>query len=69
VGYLFLKEAYAEQRGSSEDADITKNARQRFISEHVSHCASGIGDRLKDSSLYLSKVFSWLIKKTQAAKL
>ncbi|HEY7321776.1 MAG TPA: molecular chaperone TorD family protein [Candidatus Binatia bacterium] len=67
VGYLFLKEAYAEQRGSSEDADITKNARKRFIAEHVSHCASGIADRLKDSPLYFNKVFSWLIGKAQTA--
>lgn len=68
VGYLFLKEAYAEQRGSSEDADITKNSRKRFINEHLSHCASGIADRLKDSQVYLNKVFSWLIKKAQAAR-
>jgi hypothetical protein len=68
VGYLFLKEAYAKQRGDSEAADITQIARKRFINEHVSHCASGIVDRLKYSPLYLRKVFLWVVKKAQAGK-
>jgi nitrate reductase assembly molybdenum cofactor insertion protein NarJ len=68
VGYLFLKEAYAKQQGNSAAADITKSARKRFMNEHVSRCAEGIVDRLKDSPLYLRKVFLWVLKKAQAAK-
>jgi hypothetical protein len=63
VGYLFLKEAYARQRGESEAAEITKSARKRFTNEHVSRCADGIADRLKDSPSYLGKVFLWLVEK------
>ena len=65
VGYLFLKEAYAKQRGDAEAADITESARTRFIDQHVSQCASGIVTRLKNSPLYLRKVFSWVVKKAQ----
>jgi len=63
VGYLFLKEAYARQRGDSDAADITKSARKRFMNEHVSRCADGIVDRLTDSPAYLRKVFLWLVEK------
>jgi nitrate reductase assembly molybdenum cofactor insertion protein NarJ len=67
VGYLFLKEAFAKQQGNSEAAHITESARTNFISEHVSHCASGIVDELKDSPLYLRKIFLWVVKKTHTA--
>ena len=66
VGYLFLKEAYARQQGDSAAADITKSARTRFMNEHVSRCAGGILDRLKDNPSYLRKGFLWLVEKTQA---
>ena len=62
VGYLFLKEAYARQCGDSEAADMTQGARKRFINEHVSHCADGILDRVKESDAYLRNVFLWLVK-------
>ena len=67
VGYLFLKEAYARQRGDFDAADITKSARKRFMNEHVSRCADGIVDRLTDTPAYLRKVFLWLVEKAQAA--
>ncbi|MGE5306921.1 MAG: molecular chaperone TorD family protein [Alphaproteobacteria bacterium] len=60
VGYLFLKEAYAELQGDAEAGGITKDARERFIHEHLQRCTQGIVDRLSDSPLYLKKVLSWL---------
>lgn len=68
VGYLFLKEAYAKQRGDSDAAEIAQSARKRFMNEHVSRCADGIVGRLKDSPLYLRKVFSWIHQKSATAK-
>jgi nitrate reductase assembly molybdenum cofactor insertion protein NarJ len=62
VGYLFLKEAYAKQRGDFDAADITQSTRERFMNEHVYRCAAGIAGRMKDSPSYLSDVFLWLIK-------
>ena len=62
VGYLLLKEAYARQRGDFEAADITQGARKRFMNEHVSHCAGGMLDGLKESDSYLRDVFLWLVE-------
>ena len=62
VGYLFLKEAYAAQRGDHDAGDITQRTRKRFLTEHVYRCAAGIDDRLKDSPSYLSNVFLWLLR-------
>jgi nitrate reductase assembly molybdenum cofactor insertion protein NarJ len=60
VGYLFLKEAYAQMQGDSASADITKQARERFISEHLERCAQGIANRFGDFPIYLRNVLSWL---------
>ncbi len=62
VGYLFLKEAYAEKRGASESVEITKSARDRFTDEHVSRCAQGMLDRLSAVPTYLQGVLSWLVE-------
>jgi len=35
VAYLLLKQAYADARGQDEEADIARDARERFIAEHV----------------------------------
>ncbi len=60
VGYLFLKEAYADLQGDSESGDITKEARERFIKEHLERCAQGLVDHLDDFPLYVRNVLSWL---------
>jgi len=62
LGYLFLKEAYAETRGDSEAAEITRSARQRFMKEHLLRCADGILDRLNDGPGSLQRIFLWLVK-------
>ena len=60
VGYLFLKEAYAQMQGDSESSDITKEARERFIKQHLQRCAQGMVNRVSDFPPYLRNVLSWL---------
>lgn len=60
VGYLFLKEAYAQMRQDSEAVETTKKARKRFTDEHVGRCARGMIHRLGDIPPYLGDVLSWL---------
>jgi nitrate reductase assembly molybdenum cofactor insertion protein NarJ len=62
VGYLFLKEAYANQRGDAEAGEITKQARERFMNEHLLRCAGGISEGLNENPAYLRNIISWLIK-------
>jgi hypothetical protein len=62
VGYLFLKEAYANQRGDAEAAEITKQARERFMNQHLRRCACGISERLNENPEYLRNIISWLMK-------
>ncbi len=60
VGYLFLKQAYAQLQGDSESGDITKDARERFIKQHLERCAQGLMSRLNEFPLYVRDVLSWL---------
>jgi nitrate reductase assembly molybdenum cofactor insertion protein NarJ len=60
VGYLFLKEAYAQMQGDRESGDITKEARERFIKQHLQRCAQGMVNRFSDLPLYLRNALSWL---------
>ncbi|HXV79049.1 MAG TPA: molecular chaperone TorD family protein [Candidatus Binatia bacterium] len=62
VGYLFLKQAYAQQLGDAEAAEITKQARERFMNEHLLRCARGISERLNENPAYLRNIVWWLIK-------
>lgn len=62
VGYLFLKEAYAQMRGDSESAEITKSARERFTGEHLGRCAQGMIAQLSDGPPYLRSALLWLVK-------
>ena len=66
VGYLFLKEAYAEMRGAGKSARVTKTARERFVTEHVVRCAIGMIDRLTDESPhYVRNVLLWVANKAR----
>lgn len=64
VGYLFLKEAYAQMQGNSDAAEIMKSARERFTNEHLARCARGMIDRPTDIPSYLRNVLSWLAEKS-----
>jgi len=68
LGYLFLKEAYAETRGDSEAAEITKSARERFMSEHLLRCADGILNRLNQGPRFSQKMFLWLVKNAREGR-
>lgn len=61
VGYLFLKEAYADMQGDDTSAAITRQARQEFITEHLQRCAQGMVERAMDLPPYLHDVLSWVV--------
>jgi nitrate reductase assembly molybdenum cofactor insertion protein NarJ len=60
VGYLFLKEAYARMRKAAAAAAIAKEARERFLSEHLARSARGMRVRPAEMPAYLQGVLSWL---------
>ncbi len=60
VGYLFLKEAYARMRRASASATIVKDARERFVREHLARSARGMHERPVEMPAYLQNVLSWL---------
>jgi hypothetical protein len=66
VGYLFLKEAYALMRRASASTTITKDARERFLREHLARSARGMFERPVKMPAYLRNVVSWLNDKIEA---
>jgi len=50
VAYLFLKEAYARARGESEAAEVTRDARGRFLADHVAVAGHGFARRLPEDA-------------------
>lgn len=60
IGYMFLKEAYAQTQGNGESVDITREARARFLKEHLHRCAQGMVHRLDTFPAYLGGVLSWI---------
>ena len=60
VGYLFLKQAYAQMQGDAESAVVTEDARKRFVSEHLQRCAQRLVERRNDFPPYLRNVLSWV---------
>jgi nitrate reductase assembly molybdenum cofactor insertion protein NarJ len=60
VGYMFLKEAYAQMQGDTESGEITKEAREHFVKEHLNRCVQGMVERVGDVPPYLRNVFLWL---------
>ena len=68
VGYLFLKEAYALMRRSLASTAITKDARERFLREHLARSARGLFERPVEMPAYLRNVVSWLNDKIEAGR-
>ena len=68
VGYLFLKEAYAQMQNDTESAAITKDARERFTNEHLARCARGMVERPAEMPPYLRNVLSWLAHNGELAE-
>jgi hypothetical protein len=52
VGYLRLKEAYAEEREDAEHAAISADAARRFIEDHISVIAGPLGDKLQGAGIH-----------------
>ena len=66
VGYLFLKQAYAQMERDFTAAVITRDARERFAKEHVARCAQGMSERAGVLPAYLQTLLSWINDKTEA---
>jgi hypothetical protein len=64
VGYLFLKQAYAEMRNDAEAAAVTREARERFAKEHLARCARGIIDRPAEMPSYLRIALIWIAERS-----
>jgi nitrate reductase assembly molybdenum cofactor insertion protein NarJ len=47
VSYLHLKEAYARETNELEAAQVTREARERFVTEHLSPVAARLAERLE----------------------
>ena len=60
IGYLFLKQAYAQMQGDSESDGVTEDARKHFFNEHLQRCAQKLVERRNDFPLYLRNVLSWV---------
>jgi hypothetical protein len=60
VGYLFLKEAYAHMRRSAGSAAITRDARKRFVRDHLARTARGMSAPRTTYPAYLQKLISWV---------
>jgi len=50
VSYLFLKEAYARARDQGEAAEVTRQARARFLSEHLAIAGTRLAQKLPEGA-------------------
>lgn len=50
VSYLFLKEAYARARGETEAAAVTRQARSRFLTEHLAIAGPRLAQKLPEGA-------------------
>lgn len=65
VGYLVLKQAYALTSSDTEHAAIAAEARQRFLTEHISSIAAPLAKVLEQSGVrYLALAASTLFERT-----
>lgn len=51
IGFLRLKEAYAQASGNSEQASITADAARQFVEEHLSRIAEPLRSALGESNV------------------
>jgi nitrate reductase assembly molybdenum cofactor insertion protein NarJ len=65
AGYLRLKEAYAEACQDPEHAQITAEAAQHFVKDHLGAIAESLNSRLKESGIrYLLLASRALVRET-----
>ena len=60
VAYLWLKEAYARERGDEDAAATTRAARERFLSEHLAELAQPMAAKLSTAEANLAEVANLL---------
>ena len=65
IGYLFLKEVYAQMDGNPQAAKVTKSARERFADEHIARCVAGMIERTSEKPGYIQLLLSWLIDRVE----
>ena len=65
IGYLFLKEVYAQMDGNPEAAKVTKSARERFADEHIARCVAGMIERTSEKPGYIQLLLLWLIDRVE----
>ena len=66
IGYLTLKEVYAELAENNEAAQITREARDRFLEIHFCRLARGFAERFPASAPpYLVKTVEALLKRIE----
>jgi nitrate reductase assembly molybdenum cofactor insertion protein NarJ len=46
VAYLYLKEAYARAQGATDPAEVTREARQQFLDDHLVLAGHGLAEKL-----------------------
>lgn len=68
VSYLFLKEAFARARGEEEAAAVTREARARFLAEHVALVGHRFASKLpEDAPAHLVATARCLVERLPAA--
>jgi len=61
VSYLFLKEAYARAGDRGEAVEVTRQARARFLAEHLAIAGARLAEKLPAGSPpYLALAAAWL---------
>ena len=69
IAYLRLKEAYAQAEGDAEHADLTREAAQHFVSEHLARMAPVLQEKLAGSDVeYLMLVSESLFERSGSMK-
>lgn len=65
VGYLRLKEAFAQLRGDADQAALTRQAADLFVTEHLVNMAGPLGAALSGSGIrYLASAGAALVART-----
>ncbi len=69
IAYLRLKEAYAQAEGDREHAELTREAAQHFISEHLARMAPALQEKLASSDVeYLMLASEALFERSGSMK-
>ncbi len=65
VAYLLVKEVHALVCEEKESVEITREARERFLAEHLAVLARGIAGRLREGPSYLGEAARALARRVE----